>query len=953
LNISLENGHPDFAIEFQEPHVSHEVAKEVYGIFIQAINHLLTTTGSHISEHGKSRASQRVNSTSTLFGQFFKLVGGIERPVAEAFWKTQFTDIRGSHFPAIKPSATHHRIYNNVSFELKQLCLTGHDFTADVILKAAWALLTTRLSNSDESLFGTATADHGAASILPIRIIVNGEESIGSFLSQIRQQVLEFGPFKRMRLEQVACISNETALACKLQSILVTHPGDEIQTVFKAVVAPQGSYELRKPSLIIEALVQAQSTQIQTTFDPAVVDGPQVSRLLHQLEHVLHQLVNFEQRDKLVRTVAVASVDDLNTIWSWNATLPSPVSGCVHNMIIERANHSPKSVAIEAWDGSLTYGQLDFLSSTLASQLVYRGIGSGSLVPLCFEKSMWMPVAALAVMKTGAASVLIEMSYPEQRIRAIIDQVFADSTQKIILSSAHHHTFCEHFGGNYVLAVSEKLLDQGVISIAYEPPLVHPSDVLYVVFTSGTSGNPKGVIITHQNFCSAIAYQRDRLGFDTDSRVFDFASNAFDVAWLNLIKTLSSGGCLCIPSAAERVDDLGGSLEKYRTTIVDLTPSVARTVPPSVLSQLTTLILGGEAVSPSDFNLVGGDTQVKVAYGPAECTPTSTILGITSSTEGAIGRAAGICTWIVDLENPDALAPVSAPGELWIEGPLVGQGYLNNEERSAQAFFHDPAWLQRGSPDGQHSCRSGRLYRTGDLVRYNGDGSLVFLGRRDSQIKIRGQRVELGDIESHVRRAIGTMSDEYEADVQVAVEHLQLEGSSDKSLVAFVSLGRGSSMLSSGDFNSAVRRIAAQTTEQLAEELPSYMVPSAYIPIQTMPVSTTGKVDRRQLQQIGNSFSISGVGRLSGKATTKRPPETETEILMQGLWAKVLKIDRNQITADDNFFQWGGDSLGAMRLVALARYEDLSFSVRDVFQHPVLLDLCGQCWTRVEKTESC
>jgi amino acid adenylation domain-containing protein len=894
-----------------------------------------------------------VDSTSTLFGQFFTRLRGIERPVAEAFWKTQFIGIRGSHFPAIKPTVTHDRVYNNVSFDLKQLCLTGQDFTADVILKAAWALLTTRLSNSDESLFGTATTGHGAGSILPIRILVKGEKSIGSFLSQVRQQVLELGPFKRMRLEQVACISNETALACKFQSVLVTYPGDEIQTVSNAVVTPGGSYELCKPSMIIEARVEAQSTQIQTTFDPAVVDTTGVSRLLHQLEHVLHQLVNIELRDTLLRTVTVASVDDLNTIWSWNAMLPSPVSGCVHNIIIERANHSPKSVAIDAWDGSMTYDRLDFLSSKLASQLVYRGLGSGSIVPLCFEKSMWMPVAALAVMRAGAASVLIEMSYPEQRIRAIVDQIFADSTRKVILSSAHLHTFCERFGSNHVLAVSEELLDQGVISIAYELPLVHPSDVLYIVFTSGTSGNPKGVIITHQNFCSAIAYQRDQLGFDTNSRVFDFASNAFDVAWLNLIKTLSSGGCLCIPSAAERVDDLGGALEKYKATIVDLTPSVARTVQPSVLSRLAILILGGEAVSPNDFNLVGGDTQIKVAYGPAECTPTSAILHSTASTEGEIGCAAGVCTWIVDLENPDALAPVGAPGELWIEGPLVGQGYLNNVERSAQAFVHDPAWLQRGSPDGQHSFRSGRLYRTGDLVRYNGDGSLVFLGRRDSQIKIRGQRVELGDIESHVRLSIGTMSDGCPADMQVAVEYVHLDGSLDKSLVAFISREKDSSMFSSDNLNIAVQRLAAQATEQLTEELPIYMLPSAYIPIQTMPISTTGKIDRRQLQQIGTSFSISDVGRLSGKVTKKRAPETETEILMQHLWAKVLQIDRNQITADDNFFQCGGDSIEAMRLVALARYEDLTFSVRDVFQHPVLFDLCGQCRNGVERTGLC
>jgi aryl carrier-like protein len=189
--------------------------------------------------------------------------------------------------------------------------------------------------------------------------------------------------------------------------------------------------------------------------------------------------------------------------------------------------------------------------------------------------------------------------------------------------------------------------------------------------------------------------------------------------------------------------------------------------------------------------------------------------------------------------------------------------------------------------------------------------------------------------------------------MQVAVEYLHLKGSSDKSLVAFISLGKDSSMLSSDNSNIAVQRLAAQATEQLTEELPIYMLPSAYIPIQTMPVSTSGKVDRGQLQQIGASFSISDVGRLSGKATQNRAPETETETRMQFLWAKVLQIDQNQINADDNFFQWGGDSIGAMRLVALARYEELTFSVRDVFQHPVLSDLCGQCRTGDGRTGLC
>jgi non-ribosomal peptide synthetase component F len=164
------------------------------------------------------------------------------------------------------------------------------------------------------------------------------------------------------------------------------------------------------------------------------------------------------------------------------------------------------------------------------------------------------------------------------------------------------------------------------------------------------------------------------------------------------------------------------------------------------ISNLSTLVLGGERVIPTDMYLVGGKAHVISAYGPAECTPTATILHSSDVCDVGLGRGAGVCTWIVEPDNPELLSPIGAVGELWIEGPLVGEGYLNDPEKTAAAFIQDPAWLLRGVP-GDRPGRSGRVYRTGDLVQYREDGSLLFIRRKDTQVKIRGQRVELEEIE--------------------------------------------------------------------------------------------------------------------------------------------------------------------------------------------------------------
>lgn len=917
----------DIVMEFREPYISQHVAKEACATLNSAIEYLLG-------------AGADPDGSETLCGGFFKHLVGVDEAAAATFWRSQFTSIQGSHFPSLKTASYQPSPDSCVELSMLDLDWQGSDFSATAMIRAAWSVVTARSMGSNETIFGALVNSAEAnPAVVPVRVRLDWDSSPRQLLRDVQRQAAEMGPFERTGLPQIRSFGDEAALACDFKSLLVVHPANQAKTPPAAVNGDRKCWKgSGSHALVLELRPGADGAIVCLSFDSSCIGEAQVSRILHQSQHVLSQLMAVEGRglDRL-RDVTVVSQRDLDDIWTWNATVPAAVEACVHDLIETRAAEKPLAPAISAWDGELTYGQLSELSSRLAHQLAGKGIGPGAIVPLCFEKSMWMPVAALAVMKAGAASVAIDSAQPEERIRTITSQVRTDKPL-VVLSSVANGELAQRLEADEVVLVGLDRLPDPLPERYPGLPPVSPSDVLYVVFTSGSTGRPKGAVITHRNFYSAIVYQRQHLGYHSDSRVFDFSSYAFDVAWSNLLNTLSVGACLCIPSAAERENNLPGCLEKYKITVSDLTPSVARFIEPkSALHNLTTLLLGGEAVLPSDALLVPDDTLVVSAYGPAECTPTATILHLKGDSEMGIGRAAGLCTWVVDMDNPDALAPIGAIGELWLEGPLVGNGYLNEPEKTAAAFIQDPAWLKRGAP-GTRAGREGRVYRTGDLVQYKEDGTLLFIGRKDTQVKIRGQRVELGEVEHHVLQAVKAA--EPAASVQIIAETIQPKGADGKILVAFVALDSAKD-LASEEYEDAVRQLTIGLNERLGETLPVFMLPSAYIPIQTVPMMTTGKADRRQLRAIGSALSAKDIARLSRVDGDRRGPRTDNERLIQVLWAEVLHVEPESIGIDDSFFRIGGDSIGAMRLVGNARHKGLALSVRDVFQNPILRDLAS------------
>ncbi|ROV91725.1 hypothetical protein VPNG_09946 [Cytospora leucostoma] len=625
---------------------------------------------------------------------------------------------------------------------------------------------------------------------------------------------------------------------------------------------------------------------------------------------------------------------DVDSIWSWNHLLPPTYDFCMHEMIAERARRSPEKVAIHSWDGELTYGQIEQYSTSLAHSLRDLGVQLHDFLPVCFEKSKWTIVAVLAVMKAGATIVLMDPTLPLARLQNMAIQVGA----KTMLASRMQHDL------SVSILPQGQLVDVGPDTFTSLPdlqalpplPAVPATALMYIIFTSGSTGTPKGVKIAHRDYTSSAIPRAKAVGYNEDSRVLDFASYAFDVSIDSMLLTLGNGGCLCIPSDEDRLGDINGVIRNMRINYAGLTPSVARILDPDVITSLSALGLGGEAASPRDVNLWGRDTRIVIGYGPCECT-----IGCTVNSSAATGRdyisigpGNGAAMWITNADDHNTLMPVGAVGELLVEGPIVGRGYLNDPEKTAAAFIEDPPWLLAGHKG--HAGRRGRLYKTGDLGRYDPDGSggIVFVGRKDTQVKLRGQRVELGEIESQLKARLPS-------DINVIAEVIVPQGPGGQStLVAFFApqstKGIQQKELETVQLSDELRSALSAADADVAKVLPRYMVPTAYVPVNYIPTLISGKTDRKRLRALGATVDLRQLDRERGASSTVARELTDLEQRLREAWAVTLKLDADGIRPDDNFFALGGDSLAAMRLVSVCRERGLELTVTGTFSHPTL-----------------
>lgn len=887
------------------------------------------------------------------FQSFVRYVSNQDKEEEATFWKSQFESLEATQFPALPSVTFEPKADSSITHTINKVAWRIDDFTPSTVIRAVWAIMCSQYTNASDVVFGTISMGRKAPiigierlagptiSAVPIRMKIRDNQTCHQLLRSLQDQATEMIKYEHTGLSKIARVGEEAQQACRFQTMLVIQPQEvsiEDSSLFVASQSPKRQSnrydDFNVYALMMICTVGADFLHVEFSFDSRIIEQESIHRMAGHFGQVLKQICSWQDLNEFsVSQVSMMTVTDLNQCWKWNSKALEINPRCVHDVIAEVASRRPDSIAVSAWDGEVTYGQLDRLSSIIACHLIDIGVGRNMIVPLCFEKSMWMPIAFLSVVKAGAAGLLLDPALPILRIETMLSRV----QPRLIISSVANHEISSRLVMNTLtigpdMDILRGFKDMTTSDIQQKLPVVKPADLLYVIFTSGSTGTPKGCMIQHQNFSSAMAHQQSILGLNRSSRVYDFSSYAFDASYWSAFHVMAAGGTLCIPSDEERSISLAESIHSHFTTDIFLTPVTARSLDPSKLPTLRNIYIGGEEVLKADVTpWLSHAKNTFIVYGPTECSAISLYwrppsLEILPS-KLSIGNGQGVATWIVDPRSGNELSPIGAIGELYLEGPLVGQGYLGNEGLTALSFLEDPPWLLNGASDGSVPGRRGRLYKTGDLVKYNpADGTIVFFGRSDTQTKLRGQRIELSEVEHHVRCCLKASVEE---SFVVVAEIVKPQVIGKPTLVVFVQFEKAKSHM---DFD----QLTSQLNIDLPERLPSFMVPSAYIPVEEIPMSAGRKVDRRQLQKIGADLNIE---HLTLQSSNGRSPTTESEIRLQELWESILGVSKEKIRVESSFLRLGGDSIAAMRLASVARSQGIYLTVQHVLSAPRLSDM--------------
>ncbi|KAI7760061.1 hypothetical protein LZL87_012432 [Fusarium oxysporum] len=842
--------------------------------------------------------------------------------------------------------------------ELQALC-TERGITLSNLLQLAWALVLQAYTGLDDVCFGYLVADRDVPvsgideaigvfiSMLVCRVRLDPSTSVGSALQTIQDDLAT-----AMNYKNVSLASFQHAMGIFNEPLFNTAYSFQRRSVSKGMETGAISFDVRDardPSeydLTVNVEVWGSNVELQLCYWQDKVSDAQAANIASTFDQVLSSIARYDTALP-IGELGILSDHGRQQLMSWNNAEPEALSECVHHVFEHNCQRLPDHTrAIDAWDATFTYPELDEAASRFAQYLVFLGVGPEMYVPLCFEKSAWTVVAMMAVLKAGGAFVPLDPTHPPDRIRFLVSNVDA----KLIICSTSLKAKFESLDLPAIPLGKETMSLLPAVLPDSPRITVRPDNAAYIIFTSGTTGVPKGTIIEHASFTTGGTAHAKAIMMTSNSRVLQFASHTFDASVMEILSTLLVGGCICIPSDQDRMNDLSGAITKFNVNWTLLTPSVASVLKPGSIPTLKVLVTGGEAMSRDHIAKWAGHAALINAYGPSETSviaATSTKVdhdgNILNNDPATIGNAVGSRCWVVDARNHNRLMPVGGIGELLVEGPIVARGYLGDESKTKESFIEPPSWRAGMKLEGDII---GRLYKTGDLVMYNSDGSLKYVSRKDTQVKLNGQRIELGEIEYHVQANVT-------AHIQSAVDIVVPQSkTSTKALAVFFTNDDYVNDIFTHDVDPLLASMSSASTElaqslksALRSVLPSYMVPTIYIPLSKMPLTLAGKLDRQRLKAIAKSIPphLMVSYKLSGTARTGALPTTVMQRKLQKAWGTVLNIPIDQISKGDSFFRLGGDSVDAMKLVAAARLEGVSITVMAIFNNPVLSDMAMSC----------
>ncbi|WP_340203735.1 amino acid adenylation domain-containing protein, partial [Ascidiimonas sp. W6] len=576
-----------------------------------------------------------------------------------------------------------------------------------------------------------------------------------------------------------------------------------------------------------------------------------------------------------------------------------PKDKTIVDLFQEQVNKTPDNIALVFEEKTLNYLELDKRSNQLANYLIAQGVKKDDLVAISLERSLEMIIGILGILKAGAAYVPIDPGYPELRIKYMIQDAGVD----LVVTSKTSYQALETIKGIKTLVLDgihlKTIKKESIDSFG---TIATPQTLAYVIYTSGSTGKPKGVMVEHQSIIN-LCKNCDYVSLNSDTIWLPTGSISFDATTLEYWGTLLNGGQLILASNYTILDKniLKKLLVDKKVNTLWMTASWFHQIAEYDLSffeSLQHLLVGGDTVNSKHTNnlkVLNPELSIINGYGPTEGTTFSTIYSIGQTMGNNIPIGSPISnTQIYILSEQQELVPIGVVGELCISGAGVARGYLNKEELTKQKFVENPF------------VPGERMYRTGDLARWMPDGNIQFIGRKDHQIKIRGYRIELGEIETALAKI---------REVAACCVLAKEDVSGNKRLVAYMVLEE-----------ETLDKQAIQ--DSLKQSLPEYMVPTIWVELETMPLTTNGKLDKKALPDPDASL-------LSSQSYVA--PRNLTEQTLVTIWQKLLGVE--QIGVHDNFFELGGHSLLVAQLISRLQEKGFHLRVKDIFESPIISDL--------------
>jgi amino acid adenylation domain-containing protein len=794
--------------------------------------------------------------------------------------------------------------------------------TPFMVLLAAFDVVLARWSGEEDVVVGSPVAHRPRPELeplvgffsntLPLRADLRGDPPFRELLHRVRQATLaayahQDPPFERLVDEVKAERSLAHTPLFQVMFTLAQQPARLALDGVSAREVPVDTGTSRYDLTVILTETEGGALDGYAEFATALWDEATVARLASHLEATLRAAT--AAPDASVSSLQLLPPDErTQVVHGFNATDAEPGEPVVHHLVSHQAARTPDAVAVEFGGGRLTYAELEARANGLANRLVRLGVGPDVRVAVAMERSVEMGVAVLAVLKAGGCYVAVDPRYPAERVAYML----ADSGAAMVLTTS---AVAGRLPSTDAAVVSVDADTESIDRESAEPPAVaiEGENLLYVLYTSGSTGRPKGAALPHRALANLLRWQVRRWGDGAAARTLQFASLSFDVSFQEIFATWAAGGTLVLVSDDTRRDGeaLMAYLREHRIERLFLPFAALQNLAESAeaadarLPHLREVVTAGEALRSTPqlraFFRANPACRLENQYGPSETHVVSAhaVGGVPDGWPALPPIGAPVSnTRMYVLDGQMQPAPIGVPGELYVAGTNLARGYLGRPALTAERFVPDP-----------FRAGGGRLYRTGDRARWRADGALEYVGRTDFQVKVRGFRVEPGEVEAALS--------EHPAVVQAAV--VAHGDGSARRLAAYVVPAAGASP--------SVPELRAH----VAARLPEHMVPGAWRVMDALPLTPSGKVDRRSLPE---------PDALTAADETHVAPRTPAEQMVADAWAEVLGVRPG---AHDDFFALGGHSLAATRVVArIRRAFGIHLSLRALFEAPTVAGLAAR-----------